>query len=380
MNAPPPPTTPEEAAAWVAAARQAEVGILIRGGGQHLSSLLPASRPCWELDTGSLRRVVDHPARDLTVTVEAGLTVAGLQEVLCAAGQWLPVDVSDPERTTIGGAVAANLTGFRRLGYGTFRDYLIGIQFVSAAGELIHAGGRVVKNVAGYDLGKLLIGSWGTLGLITQLSFKVLPRPELESWWSVMVPVAEAADLVTWLRETATRPIAVLAEVRDDALLRATVGFAGSRAAVAWQEQQAARDWRRWGEVQPVTAPAMPVDPKTETAAVACISVPPRMVLACAAALRATAGPEAAIAAALGVGTIRLFHPGPIDHNTVSRWRELVGGYGGILVLQRFPAELADAETVWGPPRGDWTLMRHLKRTLDPANLWNPGRHFLSLD
>lgn len=380
MKAPPPPTTPEEAAAWVAAARQAQVGITIRGGGQHFAALLPAARPCWELATGSLRRVIDHPARDLTVTVEAGLPVKSLQETLLTAGQWLPFDVADSEGATIGGAVAANLSGPRRLGYGTLRDYVIGIQFVSAAGELIHAGGRVVKNVAGYDLGKLLIGSWGTLGLITQLSFKVLPRPESEAWWSVSVPVADAADLITWLRVTATRPIAVLADLRDNAQLHMTIGFAGSHAAVAWQEEQVAHDWRRWGELQPAAAPTMPAEAELQAGVVARVSVPPRSVAVCAAALREVAGPEAAISFALGVGTLRLTYPGPIDRNTVSRWRNLISGYGGVLILQRFPAALADVDTVWGPPRGEWALMKQLKRTLDPANIWNPGRHFLSID
>jgi glycolate oxidase FAD binding subunit len=257
---------------------------------------------------------------------------------------------------------------------------LIGIQFVSAAGDLINAGGRVVKNVAGYDLGKLLIGSWGTLGLITQLSFKVLPRPELEWWGSVFVPLADSAGLIAWLRETVTRPIAVLAELRTHSQLQVTIGFAGSRAAVTWQAEQVAGEWRRWGKLQPAAAPTISPAAGDQASLVACISVPPGQVLTCATALGELAGSKAEVTGALGVGTLRLAYPGPIDRDTVSRWREVVSKHGGVLTLQRFPPAVADVETVWGPPRGDWHMMRHLKRTLDPDNIWNPGRHFLSVD
>src|SRR5437764_7903752 len=114
----------------------------------------------------------------MTVTVQAGITVAKLQETLAAEGQWLPVDVPRPERATLGGAVALNKSGPRRLGYGTLRDYVIGISFVTDDGREVKAGGRVVKNVAGYDLMKLQTGSVGTLGVITQLTLKVRPKPE----------------------------------------------------------------------------------------------------------------------------------------------------------------------------------------------------------
>src|SRR6478736_2819398 len=123
-----------------------------------------------------------YPARDMTITVQAGVTIARLRDVLKAEGQQLPVDVPFPDRATLGGAVATNASGPRRFGHGTLRDYVIGISVVDDRGEEMKGGGRVVKNVAGYDLMKLYTGSLGTLGIITQLTLKVKPRPEASRW------------------------------------------------------------------------------------------------------------------------------------------------------------------------------------------------------
>ena len=139
---------------------------------------LPPLKPGFAVETTALNQVIDYPARDMTVTVQAGITIAKLQETLAAEGQWLPVDVPQPERATLGGAVALNVSGPRRFGYGTLRDYVIGISFVTDEGQEVKAGRRVVKNVAGYDLMKVQIGAAGTLGLITQLTLKVKPKPE----------------------------------------------------------------------------------------------------------------------------------------------------------------------------------------------------------
>ena len=141
---------------------------------------LPRPKPGIVLDTTALAGVVDYPARDMTVTVRAGTPVAELTAVLAVENQRLPVDLGDG---TLGGAVAANRSGPRRLGFGTLRDYLIGVRFLTPAGDEVSAGGRVVKNVAGYDLMKLHTGAFGTLGLLTELTFKVVPRPENSRRW-----------------------------------------------------------------------------------------------------------------------------------------------------------------------------------------------------
>ncbi len=124
----------------------------------------------------SLRRmnaIVDYPARDMTITVQAGMTVGALRQILEAEGQQLPIDAGDEQ--TLGALVACDVYGPRRYGYGTLRDYLIGVEAVDGIGRVFHAGGRVVKNVAGYDLCRLLTGSRGAFGMITRLTFKLKP-------------------------------------------------------------------------------------------------------------------------------------------------------------------------------------------------------------
>src|SRR5437764_11890108 len=145
----------------------------------------------------------------MTVTVQAGITVAKLQETLAAEGQWLPVDVPDPERATIGGAVALNVSGPRRFSQGTLRDYVIGISFVTDEGVEVKAGGRVVKNVAGYDLMKLQIGAVGTLGVVTQLTLKVKPRPEASAVLVFGCAGNSLGAVLDLVHASKSRPVAV---------------------------------------------------------------------------------------------------------------------------------------------------------------------------
>lgn len=151
------------------------------GGRTSLDFGLAPTRPGIGLDLTGLDTIVDYTPRDMTIVVEAGMTVAALAQTLAAENQWLPIDVPRATEATLGGAVATNWNGSRRYGHGTWRDYLIGITAVDGRGTPFRAGGRVVKNVAGYDFCKLLTGSLGTLGVITQLVFKVKPRPAAEA-------------------------------------------------------------------------------------------------------------------------------------------------------------------------------------------------------
>ena len=166
----------------------AEIGDLVRraaaegqalyplGGRTLLDIGLPPTRPGLGVDLRGLSQIIDYPARDMTITVQAGITLAELQALLATENQRLPIDVPRPEQATLGGALAANASGPRRLGFGTLRDYVIGISTVNDEGQEVKAGGRVVKNVAGYDLCKLHIGALGTLGIISQVTLKLRPR------------------------------------------------------------------------------------------------------------------------------------------------------------------------------------------------------------
>lgn len=144
----------------------------------------------------------------MTVTVPAGVTLAALQEHVARNGQWLPIDPPHPERVTIEELLSKNLNGPRRFGYGTIRDYTLGLAAVLADGRLIHSGGKVVKNVAGYDLQKLFIGSEGTLGKIVEATFKLRPLPEHEEFFQkTCASLIEAGRLIENILDSATAPI-----------------------------------------------------------------------------------------------------------------------------------------------------------------------------
>ncbi len=134
------------------------------------------------VDLSALSRILEHTPEDMTVTVEAGATLAALQRALAALGQWLPIDPPHPERLTVAALLDTNASGPRRAGFGTIRDYVIGLRVALADGRLVRSGGKVVKNVAGYDLMKLFIGARGTLGVIVEVTFKLLPLPEAEAF------------------------------------------------------------------------------------------------------------------------------------------------------------------------------------------------------
>ena len=136
-----------------------------------------SAAPVQRVDLQRMNTVVDYPARDMTVTVQAGMTVSALNTVLAEEKQQLPIDEFDPS-LSVGALVAGDIAGPRQFGYGTLRDYVIGIEAVDGQGRIFHAGGRVVKNVAGYDLCRLLVGSRGSLGILTQVTFKLKPVPE----------------------------------------------------------------------------------------------------------------------------------------------------------------------------------------------------------
>jgi glycolate oxidase FAD binding subunit len=129
------------------------------------------------LSTARLRHVLEYEPAELVITVEAGITLAGLAGVLAPAGQFLPVSVPDPGRAMVGGLIATNAAGPERLRYGSTRDLVLGVTVALADGSLVRGGGKVVKNVAGYDLTRLFNGSWGTLGVITSASLRLFPIP-----------------------------------------------------------------------------------------------------------------------------------------------------------------------------------------------------------
>lgn len=181
-----------------------------------------------KVDLSALNTVVEHSPEDMTASVEAGVTLASFQERLRACGQWLPIDPPHAG-VTIGDLLVKDLWGSRRLGYGTIRDYLIGIKVALADGNLIKAGGKVVKNVAGYDLCKLFIGAGHSLGIVVEGTFKLRPLPEKEVFVEARVATLDELDeLRRRLRATAAEPVIFDAH-NSQGSITVIVAFAGNR-------------------------------------------------------------------------------------------------------------------------------------------------------
>ncbi|MCP4782000.1 MAG: FAD-binding oxidoreductase [Fuerstiella sp.] len=159
------------------------------------------------VDLREMNAIVDYPARDMTVTVQAGMAISELQKILAEEKQQLPIDEFDPS-ISIGALVAGDIAGPRQYGYGTLRDYVIGIEAVDGQGRVFHAGGRVVKNVAGYDLCRLMVGSRGSLGILTQVTFKLKPIPDQSMLRSFRFNnVADFESALAGLNASAANPI-----------------------------------------------------------------------------------------------------------------------------------------------------------------------------
>lgn len=200
------------------------------------------------MGTTSISRLIDYPYADMTITVEAGMTLSALSGILAGQQQRLLVDAPLPDSATIGGIYATNASGPRRFGAGRPRDQIIGVSFVTSEGVVVKGGGRVVKNVAGYDLPKLLTGSLGTLGIITQLTLKVRPSPEKSAIaWVSFRSFQDVANALDRLNLSETRPIAVellnapaAGEIAKDRGLPAgdailVVGYEENAPTVNWQ-------------------------------------------------------------------------------------------------------------------------------------------------
>jgi FAD/FMN-containing dehydrogenase len=226
------------------------------------SSLTRASterQPIGSFDLAAFNRLIEHKPEDMTATVEAGLTLAELQRRLALGGQWLPIDPPHPERLTLGTLLATDTSGPRRFGYGTIRDYVIGLKVALADGRLISSGGKVVKNVAGYDLAKLFIGSRGSLGVIVEATFKLRPLPETEHFVqtqcesldhasrlleavldSNMTPVVLDLHQIGRAESPTPPPSSQVTPGSETRALSLVVGFAGTTHEVDWQLERAA--------------------------------------------------------------------------------------------------------------------------------------------
>jgi glycolate dehydrogenase FAD-binding subunit len=352
--------------------------VRIRGSGTK--SYMGDARPtAIEVSTERLAGVVDHVPADLTVTVGAGTRVADLAAALARSGQFLPLDPPHANEATIGGVIAANSNGFWRARYGALRDLLIGTRIALADGTVARAGGRVVKNVAGYDLDKLLVGSFGTLGVIVEATLKVLPVPAASD--GLVARFARSADAFAGAQAVvrgASRVEACVVE-RSDAGWRLAMQARGTGPTVKRAIDDARREIAERGggasELADALAEMRELPARATDGALVRVSLP----LAASAAFAESAArleTLAALVADAASGVTRAHLVG--DDDAVIRDAEalllaarVVGGAGRI---ERRAEHLRSRLLTWPTrPNGDF-LMRRIKDAFDPAGILEPGR------
>lgn len=341
------------------------------GGGTMLDYGMPPARPGIALAIAKLNQVIDYPARDMTITVQAGITMRELQETLAAENQWLPIDI--PDDATIGGAIACDVSGPRRYGYGTLRDYVIGITVVNDRGEECKAGGRVVKNVAGYDLMKLYTGSLGTLGIITQVTLKVRPRPEAHGLRVLESPQSEIARAVDQFSRSKFRPVALTIENSDSAC-RITAQFDGSREAVDWQLRVFESEYGAVGRMsatstKQVSHAGFRLHGSVLPSAVAGVC---SAVLALDSTARIVAQPLTGdlIVSFAGCDSWSGDHAGKLLTACAAKAAESQGR----MVVANCRTAWKSKLNVWGRPPADIALQKLIRAKFDSKRIFNPGR------
>ena len=386
------PASTEQVRAVMAAAARHDLAVVARGAGTKLAWGRPPERVDLVVDTTAMSAVLDHAAGDLIVEVEAGARLEQVNAVVAAAGQRLALDATHPG-ATVGGTLGANASGPLRRSVGTARDLMIGCSVVRADGVLSHAGGRVVKNVAGYDVGKLTIGSLGTLAVITRAVFRLHPLPPARALVSVEAEPTGAGvgaavhGLVHAVVHSQLVPAAVEVDQDGDGPARVQVLLEGTEGGVAartrallallGEDAQVGQDVPQgWG------APPFP-DGGTGMKLTFALSGLGAVLGALAAAGAAT-GLRPAVRGSAGSGVLMVglgadAEPGPVAE-VLARVRAVCGEHGGAAVVLTAPPAVEAALAALPEPAGAWgpvpaiALMRAVKERFDPERRLAPGR------
>lgn len=365
--------------------------VLVAGQGTKLRWGAPVPAIDLLLSTRELNQQVEHASGDMTVTVAAGLTFATLQHQLAQQKQWLPLDPLFVERATLGGILATRNAGSLRHRYGGVRDLCLGVTLVRADGEVAKAGGRVVKNVAGYDLMKLLTGSFGTLGIVAEMTLRTYPIPEDSVTVVIQGDIADIATLAQSLQRSTLTPT-VVDGVCDSGTerLALVVRFQSLAESVAVQIEALQRLIPTTNcTVKRLTAEAesqwwqqssQDLQTHTDVAEVYCQFglLPDQAVLEMAALQKIVAETSTQIKSRVhigsGLGQLRLTGS-PENYSTLLRkLRSRCDQAGGYLTILEAPDFVKQRLDLWGYSGTALGAMRKLKERFDPQSILNPGR------
>jgi glycolate oxidase FAD binding subunit len=388
------PASRDEVAECLAVAASEGWATIAAGAMGWLDCGNPVARADVVLSLRRMKRIVYYSPPDLTLVAEAGVTLGQLKAETQVHRQWLPLDSPGGNRVTVGALAACNSSGTLRLGFGSPRDYVIGLRLAHADGRSSKSGGRVVKNVAGYDMNKLYVGSYGTLALLTEVTFKLRPLYERDATvqLSAVDPgtpfqaaqrVLESRDLLPaslfYIRGLVDHPNEAVGvrfvESRSVVMhqverIKSLMGDLPGQAAISGitnidiiEEAGSERYWEMVGGFD------------SESLITARLSVPPARVFEAASRCIGLA-PDATLAADLGVGIVRFgtTSDGATGIRLLEQLRGAARQLDGTLFIERAPLELKQAMDSWGEVRSGAEVMRGIKRELDPAGLLSPGR------
>src|SRR3984957_13000866 len=356
--------------------------VVPRGGG---------TKTCWGnapiradliLSTARLNRVIEYAWADLTVSVEAGCTIQDLQNTLAEHGQRIAIDPLWPERATVGGILSANDSGSLRIRYGALRDLIIGVTITLPDGTLASSGGKVVKNVAGYDLPKLATGALGTLGVITRANFRLHPLPRnIQSFTFAVRDLGDASRLVLAVQDSWLTPTGLQARFTAEAPPAVAVRFEGTDAGLT--AQAVALRKLALPATETVTSDAVwqareELWPSTEPAAIAKFSVLPASIAETCGRIRHLANSLGvqwrAVVQGTGLGWLRLEAPSaPAIQQVLHTLRPELERVGGSLAVLHRPTAMPTIDA-WGSGGDAFPLMLRVKQQFDPRGTLNPGR------
>ncbi|TWT56989.1 putative FAD-linked oxidoreductase [Thalassoglobus neptunius] len=354
------------------------------------------------LSTIELNQVLDYPARDMTVTVESGIRMDRLQEVLREQNQTLPIETAHSSRATLGGAVASNACGPSRFGNGTFRDYVIGISAVDGRGRLFSAGGRVVKNVAGYDLGKLLVGSLGTLAVITSVTLKLRPLPEQKRFVIAAVSPGTIEPVLAQLNKSATRPVVLdvlnakcawqiqreFPRELPEGVSLVWLGYEGAESEINWQIETVRNELNNFSPIEVIVPEEDEVekmwtalvefqttsdDPATFQAQL----LPSRCEMFLDLCTKHNVAAQVHAGDGVVIGHLSDEHSSlDAAKNVVTALRRFAEDSSGALTILSCDPDWKQELSVFGRLPASWKLMEEIKKKLDPDSVFSPGRLF----